>query len=278
MPDDRFFHKRAGHSEKVNLLTDFEELVWRYYVLSADDFGVMKFSPDRIRADHERAASKPVKVIERALDRVLAVGLVHRFEHQGRAYIYSRNWQQYQKVDYPRDTIEPMPPAGELAACAADTLRLFGFHPGGKFGREIKKLLAEGLSLESARIRLLPDDSSDEYLRFTRAGALAQANGSGLGNGRGSGHDEQTLRVQRFIDRYRDLHQRYLGVAYLGNPMKDYQAACELVAAFDDGTLDAIAVYGLNDQDPFMSNGTRTIPKLKSRASDYALAVKKLAS
>jgi hypothetical protein len=155
MPDDRFFHKRAGHSDKVNSLTDFEELVWRYYILSADDFGVMKFSPDQLRADHERAAGKSVKVVQRALDRIVAIGLVHRFDHQGRQYIYSRNWQEYQKVDYPRETIAPMPPAEELAACKPETLNLFGFHPGGKFGREMKKLIAEGLSIDSARVRLL---------------------------------------------------------------------------------------------------------------------------
>jgi hypothetical protein len=273
MPDDRFFHKRAGHSEKVNQLTDFEELIWRYYVLSADDFGVMKFSPDKLRADHERAATKPVKAVQRALERVLGIGLVHRFEHQGRGYIYSRNWQQYQKVDYPRDTIEPMPPAAELAACQVETARLFGYHPGGKFGREIRKLVAEGLTIESARVRLLNDESVDEYLRFTRAGALAKAQANGQSPGTRP-TDDRTTRVQRFVDHYRDLHQHYVGVAYLGNAQKDYQAACELVEAFDDPMLEAIAVYGLNDLDPFMTNGTRTITKLKSRASDYAHALK----
>lgn len=86
-------------------------------------------------------------------------------------------------------------------------------------------------------------------------------------------------RVQRFVERYQELHQHYLGVAYLGNPQKDYFAACELVAAFPDDMLEAIAVFGLNDADPFMANGTRTLTKLKSRASDYAqqLKAKKLA-
>lgn len=86
-------------------------------------------------------------------------------------------------------------------------------------------------------------------------------------------------RVGRFVDRYRELHERYIGVAYLGNVQKDYWAACELVAAFDDDLLEKIAVYGLNDTDPFMTNGTRTLTKLKSRASEYAatLKAKKLA-
>lgn len=82
------------------------------------------------------------------------------------------------------------------------------------------------------------------------------------------------VRVARFVDRYRDLHEEYIGVAYLGNPQKDYWAACELVTAFDDALLEKIAVYGLNDQDAFMANGTRTITKLKSRASEYAATLK----
>lgn len=86
-------------------------------------------------------------------------------------------------------------------------------------------------------------------------------------------------RVARFVERYRDLHEQIVGVAYLGNPQKDYWAACELAAAFDDEMLEKIAVFGLHDGDAFMSNGTRTITKLKSRASDYAqhLKAKRLA-
>lgn len=88
------------------------------------------------------------------------------------------------------------------------------------------------------------------------------------------GSGETVRRVQRFVDRYRELHEQYVGVAYLGNPQKDYQAACELVAVFDDGMLEAITVYGLNDPDPFMAKDTRTITKLKSRASGYAKELK----
>jgi len=88
------------------------------------------------------------------------------------------------------------------------------------------------------------------------------------------GRSGETNRVQRFIDRYGELHEHYLGVAYLGNPQKDYQAACELVAAFDDETLEKIAVYGLNDTSAFMSQGTRTVTKLKSQASGYVEALK----
>lgn len=83
-----------------------------------------------------------------------------------------------------------------------------------------------------------------------------------------------TDRVQRFIDRYQELHKQYRGVAYVGNPVKDYQAAIELVAAFDEALLEKIAVYGLNDPDKFMADGTRTLSKLRSRASGYAEQLK----
>lgn len=272
MPNDRFFHKSAGHSEKVNTLTDFEELIWRYYILSADDFGVMRFDHRAIQNDHERAGSRPAKMVQRALDRIVDATLVYLFEHQGRSYCYSRNWQDYQKVDYPRDTIAPSPPAEELARCTADTVELFGYHPGGKKGRAIRKLVSEGLSIESARIQLLSDDSFDEYLRFTRAGALAKAKAQA--NGQGSGSDD-TSAVQRLVQRHAELYQQFCGVGYIGNAHKDYEASRLIVKTFPDLSMqDAILTYGLNDPDPFMAKGTRTIPKIASQASKYAEELK----
>ena len=76
--------------------------------------------------------------------------------------------------------------------------------------------------------------------------------------------------MQRFVDRWGDLYQAERSVAYLGHPQKDYHAACELVAAFEDAMLDAIAIRGLRDTDPFMTKGTLTLTKLKSQASKYA--------
>jgi hypothetical protein len=86
--------------------------------------------------------------------------------------------------------------------------------------------------------------------------------------------------VRRLLDRHEELYRQYRGVGYIGNPQKDYQAACQIVQAFPDvGMQDAILVYGLNDPDPFMAKGTRTIPKIASQASKYAeeLKAKKLA-
>jgi uncharacterized protein YdaU (DUF1376 family) len=86
--------------------------------------------------------------------------------------------------------------------------------------------------------------------------------------------------VQRLVDRHEELHRQYVGVGYLGNPHKDYDAARNLVKAFPEVAMqDAILIYGLNDPSDFMANGTRTIGKIASRASDYAqdLKARKLA-
>lgn len=87
-------------------------------------------------------------------------------------------------------------------------------------------------------------------------------------------------RVQGFIDRYRELHQQYRGVPYVGNDNTNYQEACTLVANFPDGMLDAITVHWLNvPDDKFTEGRTRTIAQLRSRASKYAeeLKAKRLA-
>lgn len=86
--------------------------------------------------------------------------------------------------------------------------------------------------------------------------------------------------VQRVVDKHEELHRKYVGVGYIGNAQKDYQAACDIVRAFPDPAMqDAILIYGLNDADPFMAKGTRTIPRIASNASKYAeeLKARKLA-
>jgi uncharacterized protein YdaU (DUF1376 family) len=88
--------------------------------------------------------------------------------------------------------------------------------------------------------------------------------------------DTHAERAGKFIEAYRELHQRYRGVAYLGNPVQDYQQAQYLVSAFDDAMLEKLAVYWLNDTDDFATNGTRSLAKLRSRASKYAEELKAL--
>jgi hypothetical protein len=113
---------------------------------------------------------------------------------------------------------------------------------------------------------------------LARAGAreMAHANTNGKGSSEGGTGGGQLDRVQRFMDRYADLHEHYIGVAYLGNPVQDYQQAQSLVGAFDDEMLEKLVVYWLNDRDEFATSSTRTLAKLRSRASKYAEELKAL--
>lgn len=141
MPDDRFIHRRLGHSEKVSSLSDFEFRVWVQFLLSADDFGVMRFSAATLEADCDALAEKSAKV-QKALARLEAVALMATFKHQNRTYCYQRDWQDWQKVDYPRATLHPAPP---LDGLSEKTRELFSKHPGG-WGRKVRGTFGNGSS------------------------------------------------------------------------------------------------------------------------------------
>lgn len=131
MPADRLFHPRLGHSQKVSSLSHLEARVWKQYVLSADDFGVMPYTALQLQADNVALAREPIPVIQAALDQVAAAGLIRVFEHQGARYCFQHDWQDWQKVEYPRVSIRPKPIAESLKTCTVKTRKLFSKHPGG---------------------------------------------------------------------------------------------------------------------------------------------------
>lgn len=164
MPDERFLHKRLGHSKKVNALNDLEFRVWAQYQLSADDCGVMRNSAITIQADNDSLADRPAKAIQKALDKIVAVGLLHLFEHQGRQYVCQLDWNAFQKVRFPRATVHPAPPAELLAKCCSDTRKLFQIRHGGS---------TEPVPNDSGETSELPPVP-------TRVGGREEANANGL--------------------------------------------------------------------------------------------------
>jgi hypothetical protein len=143
MPLDRFLHAAAGHSVKVNKLTDFEFRVWAQYLLSADDFGVMRLSAAQFQADNDALAMASPKKIEKALAVIIGIDLLEPFAHQGKMFVFQPDWQKYQKVEYPRTTTMPKLPPAQLAACDMPTQYLFSVHPGGKRAPRVPKELPE---------------------------------------------------------------------------------------------------------------------------------------
>ncbi len=192
MPEDRFFHPRLLQSDKVERLTDFERGVWLVSRLVCDDFGVMRASPNTLQDAARFLEHKPAKTLQRALVAIERIGLLQAFEHEGRAYLFQWDWQEWQKVSYPRGTRHPKPSPEQLAICSPDTRELFTKHPGG-WGRKksepslngsapVSETVPKPLAERSENVLPKPLAVSQEPLavsRTPRAGAALSLHRSG---------------------------------------------------------------------------------------------------
>lgn len=173
MPQDRLRSPRAGHGRRTSALNDFEYRVWDQYQLSADDFGVMRCSALTIQNDNDALAQRPQDDVQAALERLIAVGLVLVFEHQERRYICQPDWQEFQKVEYPRVTLLPRPSPEVLERLEPSTRRLFAKHPGGTQKK------AQRSSKGSPNVsRTVPKESPTTRARVPAKRLTASANGS----------------------------------------------------------------------------------------------------
>lgn len=125
MPQDRLRNQCAGTSRKLSSLTDFEYRVWDQYQLSADDYGIMPAEAIRIQADNLALRARPAADVQNALDRMVEIGLLFAFDVQHRRYVCDPQWQYFQRVQYPKQTLNPAPPAAVLDKCHLLTQALF---------------------------------------------------------------------------------------------------------------------------------------------------------
>lgn len=151
-------------------MSDFEYRVWASYLLAADDFGVMRATAVTLQAADDSLAERPAVKVQAALDRLVEIGLVGTFTHQGRAYVYQHDWQGWQKVKYPRPTTNPCPSADLLAGCCPLTQALFSKHPGG-----VAPKMAESSSNIPAALEKLSENLSESFPPHVCAGAGAPA-------------------------------------------------------------------------------------------------------
>ena len=254
MPADRFFHPRLGHSDRVTALTDFEYRVWSQYILSADDFGVMRFSAVTVQADNDALGARKPAQVQRALDRLVSVRLVVPFEHQGRQYVFQPDWQTFQKVEWPRSTIQPKPTTELLALCSDGTAALFEKHPGGVTKRKPKPLGDNSAPI----LRTVPELSPS--LARARPRETAQANGSGS-------LEERAGRLREEL--YPDWYAKYRHGARLrliANSL-EFQDAMSLVRVWDDARIEKLARIVLTTDDPWIANTDRGFKIFALKAS-----------
>jgi hypothetical protein len=85
-----------------------------------------------------------------------------------------------------------------------------------------------------------------------------------------------TERAGEFCEWYAEEHSTVIGVGYIGNPQNDYRRSQELCQVFGDQELRDAAVIWFGQKDDFAMNGTRTITKFASRASDLVKRARKV--
>lgn len=125
MPDFRKLHNGHGNSQKLATLNDYEFRVWNQYRASADDFGVCPMSAPKLQGDNRRLAADPPGKVLKALKQLIEVGLVVPFEHQGQTYICTLNWQDFEDLQYPRKSLNPIPPIEVFQILSEKSQNLF---------------------------------------------------------------------------------------------------------------------------------------------------------
>jgi hypothetical protein len=265
MPQDRLLHPKASRSQKVSQLTDLEYRVWTQYLLSADDFGVMRASAVSLQADNDALDARPLKVVQRAFDRLVAVGLLGTFDQQGRRFVYQADWQTWQKVEYPRASLEPKPPAAALGTCDDVTRDLFAKHPGGS-GKKAPKVLPT-VAEDSPNV---PQILSEGLPSNARARPGETANGLRLtASSEKKGNSAVADRAGALLEAYRAWFTELRAGARLlltASPL-DWSKACDLCALWDDPTLEKLARIFLTTDDEWISHTGREFSVFALKAS-----------
>ena len=303
MPADRLLHARLGHSAKVSSLSDLEYRVWTTYLLGADDFGVMRAAAVSFQAAHDALSRRPVRTIDKCIERLVETGLVEAFVHQGARYLYQTDWQDFQRVRYPLRTLHPLPVAAEVSR---RTRHLWSVHPGGVKVPPLPRVAGAALpfvrkpSAEAphdrdggARQGALPQDSGGfpgilpESSRTapgifpSHARGCETANGSRLtadpeeGGPGGGTADGAATRAAAFVERYRaELYPRHRGVAYAPTrtvEASDAESARRLCATYGPAELEQLVERFLTTEgDRFLEGRTRTVSMLLSMAPALA--------
>lgn len=269
MPQDRLRNRNAGHSVKLSLLTDLEFRVWDQYQLSADDFGLMRLSALTIQDDNEALARKPKKVVQKALERLVAVGLLLDYAHQGRRYVCDPMWQRFQKTDYPSQTLTPPPPPEVLTQCHRLTQELFRQCFGKrsvKFRKDIGTSL-ESSQKESGELTVSASRVARETLTLEQT--LTPEGVQGKPSIAASPAPDIARRAGAFVEQYGELYSQHRhGAKWLRRkPNLEWLAACDLCRQWDDERLVKLAEIFLTSDDEWIMKTDRGFAAFCAKAT-----------
>lgn len=132
MPANRMLHKRALAGDRTNALTHLEWRIWTVYEMAADDFGVMRCHEEAWITAHPCLGREKARAIRAAIEKVINSTLLGRFKSEnGLTYVYQRDWQDWQSIEWPSITSLPRIPDEFLQHCSEPTQRLHQVWPGG---------------------------------------------------------------------------------------------------------------------------------------------------
>lgn len=97
MPN-RIIKESICRSEEIDSLSWFEEVLFYRLIVSCDDYGRYDGRVAIIKGSCFPLKNVTAKDIEKALNKLSAVGLVRVYEAQGRPYLQLVTWEQHQNV------------------------------------------------------------------------------------------------------------------------------------------------------------------------------------
>lgn len=114
-PRIRTLKPECWQDEAVGHLSHTERLLWVGLITMADDEGRLRAPAAAIIGhvfpwDEETMTTRKLYA---ALDAIQAVGLIVRYEHEGRPYVAVCGWN-HQRIDKAQTSTLPAPPAGSL--------------------------------------------------------------------------------------------------------------------------------------------------------------------
>lgn len=247
MPANRMLHKRAGSGERTNALTNLEFRAWIIYRLAADDFGVLRCDIGSLIEAHPYFATEKPRALKAALERLVNIGLLGRFTSQGLTYVYSRDWQDFERIEWPSMTTKPTVPPDFLDGCTPETQRLFSVWPGQK---RVPPASPRPPDKPGSSSLGNSDGVATESLPRAKAHTNANANGSGSSGGVGGICDTPE---RRLWDAWRD---KSLVVANVVEPAEPKYAeglklmeACAKVPDEDTRMRALDAFWALDERD-----------------------------